>query len=64
MMTTPRVTEIPVPMAPVERDPFIGASSRASIAQQRLVEREARQRRTDLVRSLMRMRTARRRRGG
>jgi hypothetical protein len=56
MMTTPRVTEIPVPMAPVEPDPFIGASSRASVAQQRLVEREARQRRTDLVRRLMRRR--------
>ena len=43
MMTTPRVTEIPVPMARVEPDPFIGASSRASVAQQRLVEREARE---------------------
>ena len=64
MMTTPRVTEIPVPMAPVEPDPFIGASSRASVAQQRLVEREARERRTDLVQRLMRTRAAQRHRGG
>ena len=64
MMTTPRVTEIPVPMAPVEPDPFIGTTSRASIAQQRLVEREARERRTDLVQRLMRTRAAQRHRGG
>jgi hypothetical protein len=64
MMTTPRVTEIAVPMARVEPDPFIGASSRASVAQQRLVEREARERRTDLVQRLMRTRAARRHRGG
>lgn len=64
MMTTPRVTEIPVPMARVEPDPFIGASSRASVAQQRLVEREARERRTDLVQRLMRTRAAQRDRGG
>ena len=37
MMTTPRVTEIAVSMARVEPDSFIGASSRASVAQQRLI---------------------------
>jgi hypothetical protein len=58
MMTTPRVTEIPLTMAPIEPDPFIGSSSRAFVTQQRLVEREARQRRTDLVRRLMRTRAA------
>ena len=63
MMTSPRVTEIPVPMAPVEPDPFIGGPPRASVARLRLVEREARARRTELVRSLMRMRAAQRDRG-
>jgi len=64
MMTTPRVTEIPIPMAPVEPDPFIGGPPRASVARQRLVEREAHARRTELVRSLMRTRAARRERAG
>lgn len=63
MMTTPRVTEIPVPMAPVEPDPFIGPP-RASAVRQRLVEREARERRTELVLSLTRTRAAQRHRGG
>ena len=64
MVTTPRVTEIPVPMAPVEPDPFIAAPSRATVARERLLEREARARRTELVRSLMRSRAAQRGRGG
>jgi hypothetical protein len=64
MMTTPRVTEIPVPMAPVEPDPFIGAPSRASVARHRLAERDARERRTELVRRLMRTRAAQSDRGG
>ena len=63
MMTTPRVTEIPVPMAPVEPDPFIGAPSRASVVRQRHVEREARERRTEIVRRLMRMRAVQNLRG-
>ena len=63
MMTTPRVTEIPVPMAAVEPDPFIAGPPRASVARQRLLEREARERRTELVRTLMRTRAAQRLRG-
>jgi len=35
MMTTPRVTEIPLAMTPVEADPFIDVASRASVAQRR-----------------------------
>ena len=58
-MTTPRVTEIPIEMAPVEPDPFIDAGPRAAVARQRLSEREARQRRTELVRRTMRMRAQR-----
>jgi hypothetical protein len=64
MMTTPRVTEIAVAMAPVEPDPFIAAPSRASAAQRRLSEREARRRSTELVRRMLRMRATRRARGG
>ena len=56
MMTTPRVTEIPIAMAPVEPDPFIDVTSRASVVQRRLTEREARERRMELVRRTMRMR--------
>ena len=56
MMTTPRVTEIPMAMTPVEPDPFIDNSSRLSAAQRRLAEREARERRTDSVRRIMRVR--------
>lgn len=63
MMTTPRVTETPIAMAAVEPDPFIDASPRASVAQRRLSERQARERRTELVRRIMRMRAARRERG-
>jgi hypothetical protein len=63
MMTTPRVTEIPLAMAPVEADPFIDVASRASVVQRRVAEREARIRRTDLVRRLMRMGAAQRQRG-
>ena len=59
-MTTPRVTEIPIAMAPVEPDPFIDLSARASVAQRRRAEREARARRTELVRRVMRVRAARR----
>ena len=60
MMTTPRVTEIPVPMAPVEPDPFMGTPPRASVAARRITERDARGRRTELVRRLIRMRAAQR----
>ena len=56
MMTTPRVTEIPMAMTPVEPDPFIDNSSGRSAAHRRLAEREARARRTDLVRRTMRVR--------
>ena len=53
MMTTPRVTEIPIAMAAVEPDSFIDHSSRGLLAQRRLAEREARKRRTELVRRIM-----------
>jgi hypothetical protein len=59
-MTTPRVTEIAVATAPVEPDPFIAAPARDSVAQRRLSEREARRRSTELVRRMMRMRSAHR----
>jgi hypothetical protein len=58
-MTTPRVTEIPIAMAAVEPDSFIDDSSRGLLAQRRLAEREARERRTELVRRLIRVRAAR-----
>jgi hypothetical protein len=54
MMTTPRVTEIPIAMAAVEPDSFIDSSSRLSVAQRRLADRESRERRTELVRRIMR----------
>ena len=46
-------------MAPVEPDSFIDNGSRLSVAQLRLAEREARERRTELVRRLMRVRAVR-----
>jgi hypothetical protein len=64
MMTTPRVTEIAVAMAPVEPDPFIAAPYRDSAAQRRLSEREATRRSTELVRRMLRMRAAQRARRG
>ena len=56
MMTTPRVTEIPIAMAPVEPDSFIDVTSRASVVQRGVTEREAHERRMELVRRTMRMR--------
>ena len=58
-MTTPRVTVIPIAMAPVEPDSFIDVTSRTSTAQRRVAEREAHERRMELVRRIMRMRAAR-----
>jgi hypothetical protein len=58
-MTTPRVTEIPIAMAPVEPDLFIDNASRLSVVERSLAEREARERRTALVRRLIRVRAAR-----
>jgi len=60
MMTTPRVTEIPLSMDPVEPDSFIEVTSRASVVHRRVTERAARERRTELVRRILRMRAARR----
>ena len=40
-MTTPRVTEIAVAMAPADPDQFIGVPSRDSVARRRLSERDA-----------------------
>jgi hypothetical protein len=57
MMTTPRVTETPLAMAAVEPDSFI-ESSRTPDAKRRLAEREARERRTELVRRDLRVRAA------
>ena len=59
MMTTPGVTEIPIAMAPVEPDSFIDNASRPSVVERRLAEREARERRTELVPRLIRVRAAR-----
>ena len=58
-MTTPRVTEIPIAMAPVEPDSFIDVTSRAPVVQRRVTEREANERRMELVRRIMKMRAAR-----
>ena len=58
-MTTPRVTEIPIAMAPIEPDSFIDVTFRASVVQRRVTEREDHERRMDLVRHTMRMRAAR-----
>jgi len=58
-MTTPRVTEIPIAMAPVEPDSFIDVTSRAAVVQRRVTEREAHERRVELVRRIMKMRSAR-----
>ena len=54
-MTTPRVTEMPLWMEPVEPDPFIEALPRSSAVRPRLTEREERERRVELVRRLMRV---------
>ena len=55
MMTTPRVTEIPIAMAAVEPDSFIEDSSRGLVAHRRRAEREdPRKRRTELVRRTLR----------
>jgi hypothetical protein len=59
MMTTPRVTEIPIAMAPVEPDSFIDNVPRLSVLERRLAEREARERRMELVRRLMQVRAVR-----
>jgi hypothetical protein len=48
-MITPRVTEIPLRLAPVERDPFVDAPSR--VARRPPSRREARERRMESVRN-------------
>jgi hypothetical protein len=53
-MTTPRVTEMPLRLEPVETDPFIEALPRSSAARPSLTEREERERRVELVRRVMR----------
>jgi hypothetical protein len=54
-MTSPRVTETPLRMEPVEPDPFIEALSRSTAVRPRLTEREERERRVELVCRLMRI---------
>jgi hypothetical protein len=56
-MTTPRVTEIVLPLAPVERDPFIDAPSRSSVARRR--DRELHGRRVESVCEMLRPRAHR-----
>jgi hypothetical protein len=56
MMTTPRVTEIPIAMVPVEPDSFIDVIPCPSVVQRRVTERETHERRMELVRRTMRMR--------
>jgi hypothetical protein len=58
-MTTPRVTEIPLELAPVKADSFVEASPRTSAAQRRLSDREAQGRQANLVRSVIRLRAVR-----
>ena len=57
-MTTPRVTEIPLELLPLEPDPFIEGSLRGTAAQRRLSERGARERQLETVRRVMRLRKA------
>jgi hypothetical protein len=54
-MTTPRVTELPLRLQPVEPDPFIERPSRSSGASARRTERVRRERRMERVRQLMRV---------
>jgi hypothetical protein len=54
-MTTPRVTETPLRLQPVEPDPFIEAQARSSAVRPRLIEREKRERRVELVRRATRI---------
>ena len=58
-MTTPRVSEIPIAMAPVEPDSFIDNAGRPSVVDRRLAERESRERQTERVRRVIRVRAAR-----
>jgi hypothetical protein len=64
MMTRPRVTEIAVALAPVEPDPFIAAPSRDPPHSGGSPRAKRARRSTELVRRVMRMRSARRARGG
>jgi hypothetical protein len=57
-MTTPRVTEMPLRLEPVQPDPFIEAPSRPRAAVPRSAEREERERRVELVRRVMHVHTA------
>ena len=54
-MTSPRVTEMPLRMEPVEPDPFIAELSPSSAVRPRLTGREDREPRVELVRRLMRV---------
>jgi hypothetical protein len=53
-MTTPRVTELPLRLEPVEPDPFIDARSPSFGGRQSPAEREERERRIQLVLRVMR----------
>lgn len=53
-MTTPRVTEMPLRLEPVQPDPFIEAQSRPSAIAPPLTVREERERRVELVRRVFR----------
>ena len=55
-MTTPRVTEMPLRLEPVEPDPFIEVRPRSSDVRPRPLEREERERRVELVRRFLRVR--------
>jgi hypothetical protein len=57
-MTTPRVTEMPLRLEPVQRDPFIEAPSRPRAVAARSTEREERERRVELVRRVMQVHAA------
>jgi hypothetical protein len=57
-MTTPRVTEMPLRLDPVEPDPFIEALSRSPAVRPRLTERQERERRVQLVRRVTRIHAA------
>ena len=58
VMTTPRVTEMPLRLEPVQPDPFIDAPSRPRAVTPRLTEREERERRIELVCRVMHVHAA------
>ena len=56
-MTTPRVTEMPLRLEPVQPDPIIEGLPRFAAVRPRPTAREERERRMELIRRMMHART-------